>query len=197
MTGRPRGIDDVVILQAAVEVMGRSGPSKLTLAQVAKEVGLVPGTLVQRFGSKRGLLLALAEHTAKDTHGLHDRVRAEHGSPLAALEALVVEVWGAVAAPEAFAHHLAFLCEDLEDPQFRDLALASHQAQARVLRSLLEQAVNAGELRPDTDTSLLAETVQATATGTGLMWAVDHESTLELRQRNALAAVLTPHSTRP
>ncbi|MEV4195286.1 helix-turn-helix domain-containing protein, partial [Streptomyces toxytricini] len=54
---RPRGVEDAVILRAAVDVIGRSGPGGLTLAAVAREVGLVPGTLAQRFGSKRGLLL--------------------------------------------------------------------------------------------------------------------------------------------
>ena len=71
MAGRPRGVDDAVILRAAVEVIGRVGPAKLTLAAVADEVGLVPGTLVQRFGSKRGLLLALAEQAARDAETLH------------------------------------------------------------------------------------------------------------------------------
>ena len=46
MAGRPRGVDDAVILRAAVEVIGRVGPAKLTLAAVADELGLVPGTLV-------------------------------------------------------------------------------------------------------------------------------------------------------
>ena len=39
--------------------MSRLGPARLTLAEVAKEAGLSPATLVQRFGSKRGLMLAL------------------------------------------------------------------------------------------------------------------------------------------
>jgi len=41
--------------------MGELGPAKLTLARVAKAAGLSPATLVQRFGSKRALLLALAK----------------------------------------------------------------------------------------------------------------------------------------
>ncbi|MCA1563440.1 MAG: TetR/AcrR family transcriptional regulator, partial [Acidobacteria bacterium] len=42
---------------AAIQVMARLGPVRLTLADVAREIGLSPATLVQRFGSKRGLLL--------------------------------------------------------------------------------------------------------------------------------------------
>ena len=36
--------------------MQRLGPTQLTLADVAKEAGVVPATLIQRFGTKRGLL---------------------------------------------------------------------------------------------------------------------------------------------
>src|ERR1700722_13065537 len=146
--GRPRGIDDAVILRATVDVIGRVGPVGLTLAAVASEVGLVPGTLMQRFGSKRGLLLALAKSAADDADALLGRVRAEHEAALAALAALIVAPAGSMAAPETFANHLAFLCIDLTDPEFRPFALAVHQAQSRAVEALLTQAVQAGGLPP-------------------------------------------------
>ncbi|MEU9144100.1 TetR/AcrR family transcriptional regulator [Streptomyces sp. NPDC048349] len=197
MAGRPRGIDDAAILRAAVDVMGRTGPAKLTLAVLAREVGLVPGTLVQRFGSKRGLLLALAEHTAKDADAVYEGVRAAHDSPLAALAALFDETWAVATSPEAFANHLAFLCADLDDPQFRDCALASQQAQSRRIGELLGHAKDAGELEPDTDTTALAATVQAATTGVAVLWAVDRRGALAERQRAALEAVLASHRATP
>ncbi len=177
--------------------MGRTGPAKLTLALLAREVGLVPGTLVQRFGSKRGLLLALAEHTAKDANALYEGVRAEHDSPLAALAALVVETWAAANSPEVFANHLAFLCADLADTQFRDCALASQEAQSHWIGELLGHAKDARELGPDTDTTALAAAVQATTLGVAVLWAVDRQGTLAERQRAALDAVLAPHRLAP
>jgi len=56
---RPRKASDEEIFQAAFGVMQRRGPTEWTLADVASEVGLTAGALVQRFGSKRELLLAL------------------------------------------------------------------------------------------------------------------------------------------
>lgn len=197
MAGRPRGIDDATILRAAVDVMGRTGPARLTLALLAREVGLVPGTLVQRFGSKRGLLLALAKRTAKDADALYEGIRAEHGSPLAVLAVLVVETWAAATNPEAFANHLAFLCADLDDTQFRDCALASQQAQSHWIGELLEHAKDARELGPDTDTTALAATVQAATMGVAVLWAVDRQGALAERQRTALDAVLAPHRPAP
>ncbi|WP_395297776.1 TetR/AcrR family transcriptional regulator [Kitasatospora hibisci] len=193
MAGRPRGVEDVVILRAAAEVIGRVGPAGLTLAAVAREVGLVPGTLVQRFGSKRGLLVALAEQSAKDADVLHGRVREEHESVLGALAALVVESMVPMATPESFANHLAFLCTDLADPQLHEHALAVHQAQGRVIRSLLAEAVSARELRPGTDVAALAGSVQAITAGAGLTWALDRQGTLARRLRQELDNVLAPH----
>ncbi|WP_329380073.1 TetR/AcrR family transcriptional regulator [Streptomyces sp. NBC_01351] len=193
MPGRPRGIDDAAILHAAVGVMGRTGPARLTLAAVAKEVGLVPATLSQRFGSKRGLLLALSERGVDEIGRLHAHVRAEHASPLEALAALTGGAWSAVVTPEEFANHMAFLCSDLADPEFHRLALAAEQAQQAAVRSLLAEAVAAGELRPDTDTAGLARAVRQATTGASVLWAVDREGTLTGRRLDALAATLHPH----
>ncbi|WP_316959509.1 TetR family transcriptional regulator [Streptomyces sp. TRM68367] len=193
VVGRPRGVEDAVILRAAADVIGRVGPVGLTLAVVAREVGLVPGTLVQRFGSKRGLLLALAEQSAKDADALPGRVREEHESALGALAALIVEPMASMATPETFANHLAFLCIDLTDPQFRQHALAIHQGQGRAIEELLTEALLTGELRAGTDIAALARSVQAITSGTGLIWALDRQGTLVQRLRQELANVLSPH----
>ena len=84
MSPRPRATSDSDILSATYRIVSRLGPN-LTLADIAKEAGISPATLVQRFGSKRGLLLALA---ASGSQGLPEefaRIRAAHRSPLAAI----------------------------------------------------------------------------------------------------------------
>jgi AcrR family transcriptional regulator len=194
MAGRPRGVDDAEILRAAVEVIGRVGPAGLTLAAVADEVGLVPGTLVQRFGSKRGLLLALSERAVRDPETLHKRVRAGHESPLAALKAFTSESMSEMATPEKYANHLAFLCMDLTDPEFHEHALAVHEANGRVIGMLLAEAVADGGLRPGTDTAALAGSVQVAVAGAGLTWALDRRGTLPERLAREIDTVLAPHT---
>jgi AcrR family transcriptional regulator len=195
MAGRPRGVDDAVILRAAVEVIGRVGPAKLTLAAVADEVGLVPGTLVQRFGSKRGLLLALAERAVRDAETLRERAREGQESALAALRAFVRQSWSAMSTPEQYANHLAFLCMDLTDPEFHAHALAVHEANGRVIAMLLDEAVTEGALRAGTDAAALAGTVQAATSGAGLCWALDRRGTLAGRLDRELDNALAPHLT--
>jgi AcrR family transcriptional regulator len=193
MAGRPRGIEDAVILRAAADLIGKLGLARLTLAGVAQQVGLVPGTLVQRFGSKRGLLLALAASAAKDADALLEQVRAEHTTALSALEGLVLAPWAVMTTPETYANHLAFLCVDLTDPEFHPHALAVHEAQGRAVTAELNRAVATGELRAGTDVAGLARTVQAVTAGAGLMWALDREGSLPDRTRAELRAVLAPY----
>ena len=51
MSPRPRQTSDEAILMATMRVMQRRSPVDLTLADVAKEAGVVPATLIQRFGN--------------------------------------------------------------------------------------------------------------------------------------------------
>ncbi|MCB5165361.1 TetR/AcrR family transcriptional regulator [Streptomyces bambusae] len=198
--GRPRGTTDEAILRAAVDVIGRLGPAGLTLAAVAREVGLVPGTLVQRFGSKKGLFLALADRAVQEAEaGAAAAAPAGEpgGSALDALTALVAESLADVDTPQRFAHHLAFLCLDLNDPELYARALAVHRARQRSLAALLTRAVADGELRPGTDAAALVRTVQAVTAGAGLTWALERDGSLAARVGHELEQALAPHRTVP
>ena len=85
MSPRQRTVSDEDILAATARVVGRIGSGEMTLADVGKEAGLSPATLLQRFGSKRSLLLALAETSAAEVDQAFAQLRAELDSPVAAL----------------------------------------------------------------------------------------------------------------
>ena len=198
MAGRPRGMEDAAILRAAAEVIGRTGPARFTLAAVASEIGLVPATLVQRFGSKRGLLLALARQSATDAGagpiaGPAREARRQHGSALAALTALAVGRLAPMTTPDRIANHLAFLCLDLTDPELYEPALAVHEAHGRAIAALLEEAVDTGELRADAKAGPLTRSIQSAIAGAGLTWALDREGALPDRVAAEIAAVLAAY----
>jgi AcrR family transcriptional regulator len=85
VNGRPRQNTDVEIPQAAFRAIARLGPTRLTLADVAEEAGVTPAALVQRFGSKRALLLAAAADAAGGRVYIFQGLREKHRSPYAAL----------------------------------------------------------------------------------------------------------------
>jgi AcrR family transcriptional regulator len=192
MSPRPRETTDDAILGATARAISRYGPARLTLAHVAAEVGVAPATLMQRFGSKRGLLLALARQGAGATGEQYAAIRAAHPSPLAALFAVADCMAGMAPTPEALANHLAFLHIDLTDPDFHRLALEQSRAGRAELRGLLDAAVRAGELAP-CDTGRLARAVQVTLGGGLLAWAIEREGTAVEWLRDDLETLLAPY----
>jgi len=192
MSPRPRSASDAEIFAALTRVIGRVGPGRMTLADVAAEVGITAGALVQRFGSKRDLLLAVSRASAEGVREEVAAVRAAHDSPLAALHAFTASTARRFDTPEEMAHHLAFLQLDLADPEFRALALAYFRAEREGVKALLDKAFVRRELSGEGDTSRLAEAVQATVNGTRLLWAVMQNGTLEERTREALEVLLGP-----
>jgi AcrR family transcriptional regulator len=185
-------VSDQAVLAGAARAIARLGPSALTLAEIGFEVGLAPATLVQRFGSKRGLLLALVADAAGATRRELAELRAAHPSPLAALYAYAERFAAMAEAPAALAHHLAFLQLDLTDPEFRAHALAQARVARAGLRALLDDARAAGELA-DVDTRVLARTVQTTLGGSLLTWGLAQQGAAVRWVRADLDAVLAPH----
>ncbi len=191
MSPRPRETSDEELLAATARVMQRRGPTQITLADVAKEAGVVPATLIQRFGTKRELLLATVRSAPGDVPQQFAAARAKHKSPLKALVELLVECTSFAATPEAMANGLAYLQNDLRDPDFRAITLAQFRAIREETRKLLDQAVAAREL-VNCDTAKLARLLQQVYGGSMLDWAVYREGTLASWVRADLEALLAP-----
>jgi AcrR family transcriptional regulator len=156
--------------------MGRVGPTKFTLAVVAKEVGLSPATLVQRFGSKRGLLEAFAKTGRPEDVGFLDRLRAEHPAPLAALKAYLLCFADMAASPKVMANHLAFFQIDLADPVFRRFTAKIFRDQEAAVTGLLQEALEAKELVGLTPKEL-APVLLTIAQGSLYSWAIYRRGT--------------------
>jgi AcrR family transcriptional regulator len=195
MSPRPRTVADGAILQAAATAISRVGPANFTLADVARVVGLSPATLVQRFGSKRGLMLALAEQGVAGVDACFAAVRAAHPAPLDALIAAATEMTRYVDTPEEMANHLAFLQIDLSDPDFYGLMLENHTRILAGYKALLDEAIRQGELMT-CDTRRLARAVGAIAGGSLIAWAVVRKGTAEQHVRKDLQTLLTPYKTK-
>jgi AcrR family transcriptional regulator len=193
MTPRPRKASDEQVIAATVRVMARRGPSELTLAEIAREAGLTAGALVQRFGSKRGLLLAIAAVGAEGTQKMFDDMRAAHASPLAALR-YYAESFGEMGeSPGTLAHHLGYLQMDLTDPEFHPFTLAQARAARAGLRALLEDAVAAGELKKSADADALARAVQVMIGGSLITWGFYREGPAAAWVRQDLDVLLAPY----
>jgi AcrR family transcriptional regulator len=176
--------------------MSRLGPVRLTLAEVAREAGLSPATLVQRFGSKRGLLLALSTGAAGSVDECFDQLRAAHRSPLATLMAAATLMTEHTVNPEELANHLAFLQIDLSDPDFHRLTLDMSTRTVAGYKALLDEAIAAGELTP-CNTARLARATNAVAGGALIAWAIHREGTAKAWVTADLMTLLEPYRRVP
>ena len=193
MSPRPRKVTDDDIYMAAQRAMSRLGPGELTLADIAGEAGVTAGLLVQRFGSKRDLLLSLSERFSGGTAEMFAELRKGHRSPLAVLRAYAECMAHLAATPAAFARNFAYLQIDLTDPDFRK-HLVKHARESREeLEKLVKEAIKAEELLSSTNAKQLARTIEAVVGGSMLSWAFYQEGTAAKWMRHDLDAVLKPY----
>jgi AcrR family transcriptional regulator len=192
MSPRPRTVPDADILLAAQKAMARRGPARLTLADVARDAGLSPATLVQRFGSKRGLMLALWASALDGVDACFAMLRPAHPSPLEAALAGATEMARDTTSPEEFSNHLAFLQIDLSDPEFHGYMLEMSRKMEAGYVALLDEAVRAGELAR-CDTTALARAINAMAGGSLISWAVFRAGTAEAWVRRDLETLVRPY----
>lgn len=189
---RPRTVSDADILDATSRVISRLGPSTLTLADVSEESGLSPAGLVQRFGSKRGLMLALVRQRAAEARGEVAATRRAQPSPLEALMLVLTSIARVANTPQAVANQLCFQQMDLADPEFHQAAFDLARSMLTEIQALLDEAIGAGEL-VECDTEFLARSVQTAANGALFTWAVYRQGTLDEWVRGEVEAVLEPY----
>jgi AcrR family transcriptional regulator len=191
---RPRTVSDGEILVAAARVIGDVGPDRLTLAEVGRRVGLAPATLLQRFGSRRGLLLALAEH---DVDAVPSRLRTAASAREGILDALVrllAETASQIDSPARFAHHLAFLLKDLADPEFQAVTRRYGDSVSAAIRTVLAAAADRRELEADVEE--LAHLLHVVYNGALVTWGMTPEGEPADRVARHLDQVLAPYRTR-
>jgi len=190
---RPRTVSDDDVAAATGRALHRHGLAGTTLAAVAREVGITPAGLVQRFGSKRDLLLAFAARAEGATRASFAAARTDAASPLGALHCALESLTAGVQDRAGLARSLGFLQLDLTDEAFRALAAANARRARAEVEALLLEAVAAGELSADVDTAALARAVYVAYNGVLVLWALLDESPLPDELRTAVDAVLRPH----
>lgn len=181
---------------ALVRVMQRRGPAELTLREIAAEAGVTAGALVQRFGSKRAMLLAHARYAAATGDVGVAVPRPRTSSPLAALRSVAAMYAQLADSPRAAVRNLAYLHNDLADPALRRHLLRLSRDARAWYEQRLGEAVAVGELRPDTDVQTLSRSIEVTLRGSFLCWTLYREGSAADWLRDDLDAMLRPYLVR-
>jgi AcrR family transcriptional regulator len=192
MAGRPRTITDERLLDAVGTAIGRVGPARLTLADVAREAGVTTGALVQRFGSKRGLLLAFARQGTDEFVAAMREVYDRAPDPVEGLVSVLTALVGEEMSPNEFAHHLAYLNMEMADDELRPPLVAGRARFREALAEYIADGIGAGLLRVP-DTAALVEVLDALWHGTQISWALFRDGTRADLMRATVATVLAPY----
>jgi AcrR family transcriptional regulator len=194
MSPRPRRLPDSAILSAAAKVVSKTGPERFTLADVGQEVGLSAATLVQRFGSKRLLMLAMLEQMTSIVNGRFTAKLTEGESPLDSLYAAALDRADPTHGPEQVANGIAFLLMEINDPEFHAIAIEGAKKAVGAYKCRLDEAIEDGDLT-DTgiDTLELAETIHSMTLGSLMMWVINREADTKPRTRRDLDTLLRPY----
>ncbi|WP_424140638.1 TetR/AcrR family transcriptional regulator [Roseomonas chloroacetimidivorans] len=122
------------MLEAALIVIQRDGPGRLTLEAIARESGLSKGGLMHQFRTKQAVLRELLEHQ----HEYFEIFSQEHileiggGSPEALLSAEIATAREAITMRHSVA--LAILGAAAEDPNLLSVVQASAAEKIRKIR---------------------------------------------------------------
>lgn len=194
MSPRPRRTPDSAILQAAAKVVSRLGPERFTLADVGEEVGLSAATLVQRFGSKRLLQLAMLEQMVSMVNGKFAAAIASGQSPLETLYAAALDRADPTHTPDNVANGFAFLLLEINDPDFHAIAVASAMQAIAAYKTMLDNAIEVGELADaGIDTHEMAETIHSMTLGSLTMWVILRDGAPRPRTKRDLDTILRPY----
>jgi AcrR family transcriptional regulator len=189
MSPRARTISDSEVLAATSRVVSKVGVAGFTLSQVSEEAGLAPATLLQRFGSKRGLLLALSAASVGGVEAEFAEIRADFDSPVAALIASASAVAHSAGSVGEAAKHLTFLQGDNADPDFHRHALDTARRTRDWYLKLIREAIADGEL-VECDAEGLARAVEAIAKGALMTWSIHREGDAATFVRREVATLL-------
>lgn len=117
---RRKSISDDDILDHALPIMVAAGPAGFTLADLAKEVGIAPATLLQRFGDKQTLIERVF---SRDNERFVAWLKT---LPVGVGADVVIRIYSDATTlfgdNPSLADHLLWLREDIRDPTLNRLA---------------------------------------------------------------------------
>ena len=144
---RRKQVPDTDVLDVALDVLHTRGPQACTFAALAEASSLAPATLVQRFGSKAGLLRRVLLHAwdrlERRTTELGTAAERSTAGAVAFLVGLSEQYGGGI---DSYADALLVLREDLLDPEVRRRGTDWRRALTGVLDACLDGPPGVGDL---------------------------------------------------
>ncbi len=174
-----KNLDDASVLEKAILVISEKGPDAFTLADISQVVGLAPATLMQRFGSKRSLLIQAAKHVPAKLKEDLVKLKEQKLSWDNELMMLLTEAPEGFGSRQEIANSLGLLKLDMIDPELHPIARELMQGLRTRIKELLEQAKAEGALSKKVDIESLSWELDALRHGLVIQWTLSGSGTLQ------------------
>jgi len=178
---RTKRLSDDQVLICAFRVIQKMGPIQFALADVARVADLSPATLIQRFKTKKQLLVETLQFVNRQLQQELTLVTPNDSSPLTSLIELLVQL-GSKLWTEAV----------IADPEVNDITLSRCKMIRVELERRLTESIKAGELLRTTNAQALALTIEAVWTGALIQWTVFRQGEQGQWLRERIASAIEP-----
>ncbi|MGB3328315.1 MAG: TetR/AcrR family transcriptional regulator [Thermomicrobiales bacterium] len=194
--GRPRTVSDRDLIDAFLRVHLDGDPARWTLADVARDAGVVPATIVQRFGSKRGLMeRALQQGLADLEIGVAAAVERAPDDWRAGLDGVIAVLVPQDLSPRQMANSIAQLYVELSDPGLRPWVERHMTVAAAAFETVLAWGGRGGDLR-DAPGIALGEVATTAWSGAVVRFAITGSGSSRAWVTRAVEEVLAPYLNR-
>lgn len=183
---RKKRVSDAGLLDVVVQFIGERGPGGFTLADLGRQVGLAPATLIQRFGSKQALIESAIGRANDRLLATVSRVPAPGDDAEAALVDWLVDLARPFRTRALIASHLVFLRRDLLEHELR----AQARRHSRLVQRRLRQLLVAIDPESARDARALALGIEAQWHGLVIQWAIAGQGSLDAWLRAGLTRLL-------
>jgi AcrR family transcriptional regulator len=151
---KPYDLDTVT--DAAVSVFNRRGYEASSMNDIARATGLSKSSLYHHVAGKEELLARALERAFTRLLAMFDEPGAKRGTPLARLRHIVER---ATLITLNFSHEVELLQRVKGNTKAEREALQQRHRVDDTLQTIVEEAIDAGELRSDLDPSLLTRLI--------------------------------------
>lgn len=175
------------IVEAVTQIIIRDGFDRVTMREIAAEAGFVHGAITRYFPDKRSLLVAAFLQVFEESH----RRTLESVEGFRGLEALARMT--EVLLPFTPTNARVVLCfwdRAAQDPELYEIHRENFARRQDLIRTLLQQAREDGEIAPGFDIEHGVDWVCAHNAGWQMMAVLVPESTAKVRLRASIDAMI-------
>ncbi|MGI9203614.1 MAG: TetR/AcrR family transcriptional regulator [Woeseiaceae bacterium] len=170
-------ISDRAMLDAAIDLILKTGIEKTTLAAIGEQAGYSRGLATYRFGSKAGLFDAVCKSIS---HRWLDYLREDVGDKIG-IEAMSVALdsfftFVTDSPDEARVLQILYCGAASPESEYRQTSVSIHQRQQDDVAEWVRAAQSAGSIRTDVDPQSIATQYIAYISGMTYLWVINPAS---------------------